>query len=93
MANWHSYHKRYMENQANCEPTDTGTDQTTEDPSPCHFYAEHHKVCTQVNRQKLNETIDVVQRSNEDLIDSSILHRFSHNSLDTNKCTSTCIAY
>ena len=68
MANRHSYHERYMENQAMCKPTDTGTDQTTGDSSPCHIYPNCHKICTvQVNRQKLNEMIYTLQRSNEDL--------------------------
>ena len=45
MANRHNYHKRYMGNQAMCKPTNTGTDQTTGDSSPCHIYPVCHKIC------------------------------------------------
>ena len=44
MANRHNYHKTYMGNQAMCKQTDTGTDQTTEDSSPCHIHPKYHKV-------------------------------------------------
>ena len=44
----------------------------------------------QVNRQKLNEMIDALQRSNDDLNNYSVLQRFWHNALNTNECTSTC---
>ena len=46
MVNRYSYHKRYMGNQAACEPTDTDTDQTKEDSSPCHFYPKCHMICS-----------------------------------------------
>ena len=46
MANRHSYHKRYMGNQATCKPTDTCTDQATGDSSPCHIYPKCHRICS-----------------------------------------------
>ena len=46
MAYRHSYHKRYMGNQGAFNPTNTGTKQTTGDSSQCHFYSEHHKICS-----------------------------------------------
>ena len=67
MANRHRYHERYIRNQATCEPMNTGTDQTTGDSSPCHIYPKCHRYATQVNRQKLNEITDALQRSNKDL--------------------------
>ena len=45
MANRHSYNDRYMENQAYCKPTDTGTDQTAGGSSQCHFYPKCHNIC------------------------------------------------
>ena len=38
MANRHSYHERYTENQAMCKPTDTGTDHKIGDFSLFHIY-------------------------------------------------------
>ena len=63
MANMYSYHKRYMGNQAVCQPTYTSTE-TTGDSNPCHFYPKHYKICIQ-HRQKIYEIIDALQRSNE----------------------------
>ena len=67
MANRHKYHKRYMGMQAMCKPTDTGTDQTTGDSSPCLIYPKPHKIHYPSKQTKLNEIIDALQRSNEDL--------------------------
>ena len=64
MANRHSYHKRYMRNQATCKPTNTGTDQTTGDSSPCYMYPNITRHAAQVNRQKLNE---IMERSKDNL--------------------------
>ena len=38
-----------MRNQAMDKPTDTGIDQTTGDPSPCHIYPSYHKICRPSN--------------------------------------------
>ena len=57
---------RYWQNQAVCEQTDTGTDQTAGDLSPCHFYPKCHKICSP-SKQTESEIIDAFQRSNEDL--------------------------
>ena len=47
----------------------------------------------EVNRQKLNEMIGALPRSNKNLIDYSILQRFWHNTMDTNRCISTFTPY
>ena len=65
MVNRQSYLKRYMGNQATCELTDTGTDQATGDPCPCHIHPKCHKICCSGKYAKLNEMIDTLQRSNE----------------------------
>ena len=67
MANRHSYHKRYMGNQAMCKLTDTGPDQTTGDSSHVISILNVTRYVVKVNRQNLNEMIDALQRSNEDL--------------------------
>ena len=56
-----------MGNQAACEPTDTGADQTT--GTLVHIISILNKMrCSaQVNRQKANEIIDALQRSNGNL--------------------------
>ena len=46
MAHRHSCHERYIGYQATCQPTDTGTDQTAGDSSPCHIYPKCHKICS-----------------------------------------------
>ena len=56
-----------MGNQVMCKPTNTDTDQTTGDPSPCHIYPKHHKICSPSKQTKINDTIDALQRSNKDL--------------------------
>ena len=51
------------------------------------------KYTIQVNMRILNEIMDALQRSNED---SDRLFNFTEtltNTLDTNKCTSTCLLY
>ena len=64
MANRYSYHKRYTGNQTTCKPTDTGTDQTHR---RCLLHVisilNVTRYAVQVNRQKLNEMIDALQRS------------------------------
>ena len=57
MANKHSFHKRYTGNQATCKPTDTRTDQTTGDSSPCHTYPNCHTIChpSKYTETKLND--------------------------------------
>ena len=50
------------------------------------------RYAVQVNRQKLNEIIDGLQRSNEDL--NRLFNIIEvHSTLDTNNCISTCVPY
>ena len=80
-----------MGDQAMCKSTDTGTQET---PSPCHIILNITRYAAQVKRQKLNEIIDALQRSNEDL--NSLfnkIQRFGYNALDTNRFPSTCAPY
>ena len=67
MANRHSHDERYMGNQATRKPTNTGTDQTTVDSSPCHIYPKCHKICSPSKQTEIKEIINALQRSNEDL--------------------------
>ena len=53
MAYRHSYKKRCMGNYAASKPTYTGTKQTTRDYSPCHFYPEYHKICSQSKQAEI----------------------------------------
>ena len=67
MANRHSYHKRYMGNQAMCKPTDTETDKQRETLVHVISVLNITRYAIQVNRKKLNEMIDTLQRSNAHL--------------------------
>ena len=92
MASRHGYNKGYTGNQAMCRPSDTGTDQTTGGSSPCHIYPKCHKMCHPINRQKLNEMIDALQRLKEDLnrlfnITEALTKHIKYQQMYINMCT------
>ena len=67
MSNKHSYHEGYMRDQAICKPTDIGTDQKQETLVYVISILNVTRYAAQVNRPKLNEIIDALQKSNKDL--------------------------
>ena len=62
LANRDGHHKGYDGNQMGSEFLNTRTDTTTRNLSTHHLHLKHHKICHQVNRQKLNEVMDVLMQ-------------------------------
>ena len=67
MAYRHNYCKRYIGNEAACKPTNKAQSKQQETLVNVISILNVTRYADQVNRQKLNEIMDALQRSNKDL--------------------------
>ena len=67
MAHRNCHHKRHSQHQNLNKPTHCHAGITIQHPGPYCVNLEHHQICTQANRHSINNLIDAVHTTSQDI--------------------------